>query len=83
MPKIKRNKVVSLTQTDKKVSSEAKDALITKIHTALTVYPNVYVVSVQNMRNKHQQNLRHTLVQSSLFLFGIYIFTHKIINNRS
>jgi mRNA turnover protein 4 len=46
------------------------DALITKIHDSLAAYPNVYIVSVQNMRNKHQKLLRLSLAQSSLFLFG-------------
>ena len=61
MPKAKRGKVISLTQTKKK-TKDFKTRIVNKIHDYIKKYENVYGISFQNMRTnsfrKIQQDLR-------------------------
>ena len=50
MPKTKRNKMVSLTNTKKK-GREGKEALVEKIQDCVEKYDYSYVLSFENMRS--------------------------------
>jgi mRNA turnover protein 4 len=50
MPKTKRNKLVSLTNTKKK-GREGKEALVEKIQDCVDKYDYSYVLSFENMRS--------------------------------
>ena len=58
MPKSKRNKVVSLTKTDKKNSSEHKTSKIEEIRDALKEYKYFYTYTTDNTRNQVLKQLR-------------------------
>jgi len=58
MPKSKRNKVTTLSKTGKKVGLEFKQNLIDKIRQSVDDYSNLFVFSVDNMRNTHLQAVR-------------------------
>jgi len=58
MPKSKRNKVTTLSQTTKKVGLEFKQNMIDKIRQGVDDYSNLFVFSVENMRNTHLQAVR-------------------------
>jgi len=68
MPKSKRNKLVSLTKTDK-VGFQAKEKLIEEIRGCIDEYASVYVFQVQNMRNTKLKEVRGQWRQSRFF-FG-------------
>ncbi len=50
MPKSKRNKVISLTQVDKK-TREQKEKLFEKIRECIPQYQHCFAFAVDNMRN--------------------------------
>lgn len=58
MPKSKRNKVTTLSKTSKKVGLEFKQSLIDKVRQGVDDYSNLFVFSVDNMRNTHLQAVR-------------------------
>jgi len=58
MPKSKRNKVTTLSKTTKKVGLEFKQNMIDKIRQSVDDYSNLFVFSVDNMRNTHLQAVR-------------------------
>ena len=58
MPKSKRNKVVALSKTTKKIGLEFKQQLIDKIRAGVDEHSNLFVFSVDNMRNNHLQDVR-------------------------
>ncbi|KAF9439069.1 mRNA turnover 4 [Entomortierella beljakovae] len=68
MAKSKRNKIVSLTQTDKK-GRAGKDALYEQIRECVDVYKYIWIFSVENMRNTYLKNVRADL-RTSRFFFG-------------
>lgn len=68
MPKSKRNKIVSLTRTKKK-GFELKSDLITKVKECIDEYANLFVFSVENMRNSKLKDLREDW-KHSRFFFG-------------
>ncbi|VVC90532.1 mRNA turnover protein 4 homolog [Leptidea sinapis] len=68
MPKSKRDKKVSLTQTNKK-GLLLKQKMIEEVRSCLTKYENVFVFSVDNMRNTKLKDLRHQW-KDSRFFFG-------------
>ena len=68
MPKSKRAKVVSLTQTDRK-GLETKKQLVQQVHDACDEYDRVFIFSVENMRNSKLKEVR-TLWRDSRFFFG-------------
>ncbi|KAF9432054.1 mRNA turnover 4 [Entomortierella beljakovae] len=68
MPKSKRNKIVSLTQTDKK-GRAGKDALYDQIRECADQYKYIWVFSVENMRNTYLKNVRAEM-RTSRFFFG-------------
>ncbi|KAF9896209.1 mRNA turnover 4 [Lobosporangium transversale] len=68
MPKSKRNKIVTLTQTDKK-GRAGKDALYEQIRECVDKYKYIWIFSVENMRNTYLKNVRAEL-RNSRFFFG-------------
>ncbi|KAK3806628.1 MAG: ribosomal protein L10-domain-containing protein [Benniella sp.] len=68
MPKSKRNKVVTLTQTDKK-GRAGKDALYDQIRECVDQYKYIWIFSVENMRNTYLKNVRSEW-KTSRFFFG-------------
>ncbi|KAJ3413262.1 mRNA turnover 4 [Chytridiales sp. JEL 0842] len=70
MPRSKRNKVVSLTKTEKK-GRDSKDKLFEKIREAADTYKHVYIFSRHNERNAVLKTLRHgPLKETSKFFMG-------------
>ncbi|XP_053672569.1 mRNA turnover protein 4 homolog isoform X2 [Anopheles nili] len=68
MPKSKRDKKVSLTKTDRKGLSN-KQQIIEDIQQCREKYANVFLFSVQNMRNSKLKDVR-TEWKGSRFFFG-------------
>lgn len=68
MPKSKRNKLVSLTQTKKK-GLELKSSLIKQVQECVDSYARVFVFSVENMRNSKLKDVRNDW-KHSRFFFG-------------
>ena len=58
MPKSKRDRKVTLTKTAKKGGLVFKQGLIDRIRQSVDTYSNLYVFSVDNMRNNHLQAVR-------------------------
>ncbi|XP_055920355.1 mRNA turnover protein 4 homolog [Eupeodes corollae] len=69
MPKSKRDKKISLTKTDKK-GLAWKQQIIEDIRRCVEKYPNIFLFSVQNMRNNILKELRNEWKQNSRFIFG-------------
>jgi len=69
MPRSKRDKKVSLTKTDKK-GLQWKQKIIEDIRGSIEKYPNVFVFSVENMRNNLLKDLRQEWKKDSKFFFG-------------
>ncbi|BBN01426.1 mRNA turnover protein 4 [Marchantia polymorpha subsp. ruderalis] len=68
MPKSKRNRLVTLSKTQKK-TKEHKETLVSTLRKALDEYQSLYVFSYENMRNSLFKELRDKLKTSSRF-FG-------------
>ncbi|XP_074656349.1 mRNA turnover protein 4 homolog [Tubulanus polymorphus] len=68
MPKSKRDKKISLTETSKK-GLELKNKLVQDIRNAVDNYPRIFVFSVHNMRNDKLKIVR-TEWKHSRFFFG-------------
>lgn len=68
MPKSKRDKKVSLTQTQKK-GHDRKQNIIDEVRQCADKYSTVYVLGVNNMRNVALQRVRSQLSSSRIF-FG-------------
>jgi len=66
MPKSKRNKVVSLTKTKKRVRDK-KDDLIDQLREACGKYSRLYLVSIENERNNLLQEMRAKLRPGRVF----------------
>lgn len=64
MPKSKRNKVVSLTKTEKKPGRENNERLFNKIRESIDQYQTCLVFSIENMRNTHLKEVRTDLSDS-------------------
>ncbi|KAG0234692.1 mRNA turnover and ribosome assembly protein [Actinomortierella wolfii] len=68
MPKSKRNRIVPLTQTEKK-GRAGKDALFEQIRESVDNYKYIWIFSVANMRNNYLKNVRADW-KHSRFFFG-------------
>lgn len=68
MPKSARNKVVSLTQTDKK-GRENKERIADELRKSLDQYNYVWILDVENMRNQFLQQIRQDW-DGSRIMFG-------------
>lgn len=68
MPKSKRDKKISLTKTNKK-GLEGKQKLIEDILECVDKYENIFLFSVQNMRNSKLKEIRSSW-KDSRFFFG-------------
>ncbi|KAK2176596.1 hypothetical protein NP493_653g01083 [Ridgeia piscesae] len=68
MPKSKRDKRVSLTQTRRK-GLELKQKLIEDIRSCVDQYAHIFIFSVQNMRNNKLKDIRQEW-RHSRFFFG-------------
>ncbi|KAI8893993.1 ribosomal protein L10-domain-containing protein [Globomyces pollinis-pini] len=64
----RRNKIVNLTQTDKK-GRPAKESLLAQVRQCVDNYSHVYVFLVHNMRNSFMKDVR-THWNDSRFFFG-------------
>ena len=69
MPKSRRDKVISLTQTKKK-DREWKGGLIEQIREALETYQSVFVFRCTNLRNNAFKELKAELSETSRFFMG-------------
>lgn len=69
MPRSKRDKKVSLTKTDRK-GLAWKQQIIEDIKRCVEKYPNIFIFSVQNMRNNLLKDLRQEWKTNSRFFFG-------------
>lgn len=67
MPKSKRERVISLTQTDKK-GREGKENLFRSIRESLDEHRYAWVFSVENMRNTYLKDVRAQWSDSRIFL---------------
>ncbi|KAK8818489.1 hypothetical protein WA577_003792, partial [Blastocystis sp. JDR] len=67
MPRSKKNRVVSLTQTKEK-GREHKDVMVNKIREAVDNYKYIYVLQFDNMRTNAFKELRSQLADSRFFL---------------
>ncbi|KAK6078367.1 ribosomal protein L10 [Seiridium cupressi] len=77
MPKSKRNRVVHMTQVAKK-TREHKDKLFETIRDAVPDYQYVFIISVENMRNTHIQEVRQELSDSRIFLGKTTLMTRAL-----
>uniref|UniRef100_H2ZR34 Ribosome assembly factor mrt4 n=1 Tax=Ciona savignyi TaxID=51511 RepID=H2ZR34_CIOSA len=68
MPKSKRDKRVSLTQT-KKGGLEAKQSLVEEVRKCVNLYDRIFLFSVCNMRNSKLKEVRNAW-KHSRFFFG-------------
>ncbi|KAG0307991.1 mRNA turnover 4 [Dissophora globulifera] len=68
MAKSKRNKIVPLTQTDKK-GRAGKDALYDQIRESADKFKYIWIFSVENMRNTYLKDVRSEM-KTSRFFFG-------------
>lgn len=68
MPKSKRDKKISLTQTKKK-GLKLKKKLVEDIHECIDKYAHIFTFSVQNMRNNKLKDVRQEWNESRFF-FG-------------
>lgn len=64
MPRSRRNKVVSLTQTAKKPLREGNAKVFEQIQECVDLYPRIFVFSVENMRNNYLKEVRSDLADS-------------------
>jgi len=67
MPKTKRYKKISLTQTKKK-GLEGKQRLVEDVRECAAKYSHIYLFSVQNMRNNKLKSIRSEWKDSRFFL---------------
>nr|ASF90228.1 hypothetical protein SPAR01817 [Bartheletia paradoxa] len=69
MPKSRRNKTISLTQTDKK-GREHKTSLIEEIKTNADKYDSLWLFEVGDMRNSHLKDVRSAWTNTGRMFFG-------------
>lgn len=69
MPRSKRDKKISLTKTERK-GLQWKQMIVEDIRNCVEKYPNIFVFSVNNMRNNLLKELRSKWKQNSRFIFG-------------
>ncbi|XP_031626124.1 mRNA turnover protein 4 homolog [Contarinia nasturtii] len=69
MPRAKRDKKISLTKTDRK-GLQWKQQIVEDIRSCVQKYPNIYLFSVQNMRNNLLKDLRSEWKKDARFIFG-------------
>jgi len=68
MPKSKRAKVVSLTQTPKKTTKGNKERIVAEIRGCLDSYKFMYVLSLENFRTNAMKDIRMKWPTSRFFL---------------
>jgi len=71
MPKSKRNRVVSLTKTEKK-GKELNAKTYSQVQECLDQYTYVWVFSVENMRNTHLKEVRSEFSDSRFVLMAFF-----------
>lgn len=64
MPRSKRAKVVTLSKTEKKPGRENNERLFSAVRECVDNYPNIFVFSVDNMRNTYLKDVRSELSDS-------------------
>jgi mRNA turnover protein 4 len=67
MPKSKRNKYISLTKTEKRVS-ERKESLVKELREAVDQYSAIYLLNFVNVRSSHFKDVRTKWPSSRFFL---------------
>lgn len=79
MPRSARNKIVSLTKTEKK-GRENKELLAESLREAMDKYAYIYVLNVENMRNLFLKEIRQAWVGSKI-VFGRTKLMQKVIGH--
>lgn len=69
MPRSKRDKKISLTKTERK-GLQWKQLFVDDVRNCVEKYPNIFLFSVQNMRNNLLKELRSEWKKDSRFIFG-------------
>lgn len=69
MPKSKRNKLVTLSKTEKKTRGH-KESIVAAVRQCFDEYREMYVFEFENMRNSKFKELREELKSSSRFFLG-------------
>ena len=64
MPRSKRNKVVTLSKTQKKPGRENNEKLYEQVQECVDKYQHIFVFSVENMRNTYLKDVRNELEDS-------------------
>lgn len=82
MVKNRRNKVVSLTQVNKK-GQKNKDKLMEDIRSCCETYKNVFVFSVRNMRNNKFKDMRMAWQGSRFFMGKNKVMSHALGANEA
>ncbi|KAL6079373.1 mRNA turnover 4 [Balamuthia mandrillaris] len=67
MPKSRRNKLITLARTEKRVG-ERKETLVTQIRESVSQFQTIYVFTTQNMRTNYLKEVRSHWAASRFFL---------------
>lgn len=82
MPKSKRDKKISLTQTKKK-GLDLKKKLVQDIHDCVDKYAHIFTFSMQNIRNNKLKDVRQEWSQSRFFFGKNKVMSLALGRNRS
>jgi mRNA turnover protein 4 len=82
MPKSKREKVVHLSQVQKKGKTQ-KERLVNKLRDACDEYARVFVLEMVNMRNTKLKEMREKWIGSRFFLGKNRVMQHALGRNAS
>jgi len=70
MPKSRRDKTYSLTQTKKQVGLEHKEKVVSQIQDFVNSYERIFIYSLENSRNNKLKDLRAEFKDDSRFYLG-------------
>merc|ERR1712210_308380 len=70
MPKSRRDKTYSLTQTKKQVGLEHKEKVVSQIQDFVNSYERIFIYSLENLRNNKLKDLRAEFKDDSRFYLG-------------
>ena len=81
MPRSARNKVISLTKTEKK-GRENKEQIAEELRASMDQYSYIYVLNVQNMRNLFLKEIRQAW-KGSRIIFGRTKLMQKVLGKQA
>ena len=64
MPKAKRDKLITLTNTKKRSTKEQKNKLVDEIRTAIDEFNHIYILDLSNCRTNHVKEIRKDFNES-------------------